>query len=99
MVLIVWSKNALLDLEDIKNYISNGIYTVSAETTVRKLLDVAIILRKHPSLGTIVPNTETRQLFVENYRIIYQFRKGNPINQDDIIYILRITHTKQLLRL
>jgi len=59
MVQIIWSNNALLDLEDIKSYISND-SALYAEITVKKLLNATIILKKHPLLGTIVPNTDVR---------------------------------------
>ncbi len=76
MVEIVWTNNALTDLEEIAEFIAKD-SAKYARFTVDKIFNQTFILKSYPLLGRIVPelnNEQIRELITGNYRIIYEFR-------------------------
>ncbi len=72
MAEIVWTSNALKDLNEIGEYIAQD-SPKYAERTVNKLYHKVEILTAYPKAGRIVPevgNEQIRELIVGNYRII-----------------------------
>jgi toxin ParE1/3/4 len=89
---VVWSPNALDDVDEIAAYIARDSPTYAA-AVVEKILDITRNLQKFPFLGRIVPesNEESiRERFVYSYRLIYQV-------QQDTITIIAVVHGKRLL--
>ena len=89
---LIWSPDALDDIEAIGNYISRD-SEFYAESTVLKIYEAPQSLVKFPELGRIVPEIENeyiRELFVFQYRIIYEIKCNE-------IHILTVIHGKRLL--
>jgi toxin ParE1/3/4 len=89
---VVWSPNALDDVDQIAAYIARDSPTYAA-AVVEKILDTTRNLQKFPLLGRIVPesNEESiRERFVYSYRLIYQV-------QEEIVIIIAVVHGKRLL--
>jgi len=87
VVKIIWTKRALIDLDDIADYIAKG-SSKYAQITVQNLIDETKILQSHPLIGRIVPEYDDenfRELIRGNYRIIYQ-------KEPTVIYILTVHH-------
>jgi len=81
MAEVVWTKNALADLNDIGEYIAKDSLKY-AELTVAKLFESPEILEKNPRADKIVPelnNESIRQLIRGSYRIIYHIVSENRI--------------------
>jgi len=73
MVKIVWTEQAIQDLNDLAEYIANDSQRY-AELTVEKLFYSVDVLELYPKTGKKVPefnDNSLRQLIVGNYRIIY----------------------------
>jgi toxin ParE1/3/4 len=80
---VVWSPNALNDVDEIAAYISRDSPTYAA-AVVEKILDITRNLQNFALLGRVVPesNEESiRERFVYSYRLIYQV-------QEEIIIII-----------
>jgi len=78
VVKIIWTKRALIDLDDIAEYIAKG-SPKYAHITVQNLIEETKILNSHPLIGRMVPeygDENFRELIRGNYRIIY---KNEPI--------------------
>ena len=93
MAEVIWSDSALLDLNDIGEYISKDSERY-AEITVNQLFTTPDILENHPKAGRIVPEFEIesiRELIQGNYRIVYQ------LVDEQIIHILAVHHSARLL--
>jgi toxin ParE1/3/4 len=89
---VVWSPNALDDVDEIAAYIARNSPTYAA-AVVEKILDITRNLQKFPLLGRIVPesNEESiRERFVYSYRLIYQV-------QEETVIIIAVVHGKRLL--
>lgn len=89
---IVWSLEALEDIESIANYIEKD-SPVYAKAVVNKFFEKVKILQEHPELGRKVPemNSETiREIFVYSYRLIYSI-------EDETITVIAVVHGKRLL--
>jgi toxin ParE1/3/4 len=89
---VVWSPNALDDVDEIAAYIARDSPTYAA-AVVEKILDVTRNLQNFPLLGRIVPesNEESiRERFVYSYRLIYQV-------QQETVTIIAVVHGKRLL--
>ncbi len=74
MVEIIWTDNAIQDLNDIGEFISKDSVRY-AEITVDKLFYSVDMLIAHPSAGRVVPESEDetiRELIRGNYRAVYQ---------------------------
>ena len=93
MAEVIWTDNAIADLNDIGEYIAKESIRY-AELTITKLFAAPDILEEYPRKGSIVPQfmDETiRQLMVGSYRIVYQLVGENRIN------ILTVHHGKRLI--
>ena len=70
---IIFSKQAIEDLNNISNYLVNIDFEIKKITIkkIKKLIDKLLIF---PSLGKVGPTSNTRELIVPNtpYKIIYQ---------------------------
>ena len=93
MVKVVWTQRALVDLDDIGEYISKD-STKYAKLTLEKLIDSARMIAMNPLSGRIVPESNDksiREIIKGNYRVIYQIRNINSA------FILTVFHTSRLL--
>ena len=76
---ILWTKEALLRLQEIEDYISKDNPAVAIEF-VDKLITVAETLTDNPEVGRVVPELsleKIRELLYKNYRIVYLIKKGS----------------------
>lgn len=90
---IFWTKEALLRLQDIEEYISRD-NPVAAIGFVDKLVSVAETIVDHPEKGRIVPELsmeKIREVLHKNYRIVYLIKKNS-------IDILTVFEGHQLLK-
>lgn len=93
MVKIVWTDNAINDLNDIGDYIAKDSVRY-AEITVLELFESVDILEEHPKAGPMVPEFEDeafRQIIRGSYRIVYR------IVDEYSIHILTVHHSSRLL--
>ena len=89
---IIWSPDALDDIKAIGEYISRD-SEFYAESTVLKIYEAPQSLVNFPKQGCVVPeigDEDIRELFVFQYRIIYEIRSST-------IHILTVIHGKRLL--
>lgn len=94
MVKLIWTDQAIDDLQNIGDYIAEDSEKY-AKLTVRKLFERVDILRQFPNAGRIVPEQneeQVRELIEGSYRIIYE-------RFDDRINILTIYHSSRELKL
>ena len=71
---VEFSPTALLDLEDIADYIAKD-NPIAAEQWVDKLVAAAEKVASHPRSGRVVPEVEDskmREVIVGDYRVIYR---------------------------
>ncbi len=90
---LFWTKEALLRLQDIEEYISRDNPIVAIEF-VDKLISLAETLIDHPEKGRIVPELSLeniRELLHKNFRIVYLVKKNS-------IDILTVFEGHQLLK-
>lgn len=90
---ILWTKEALLRLQEIENFISKDNPTIAIEF-VDKLITVAETLTDNPEKGRVVPELaleKIRELLYKNYRIVYLKKKTS-------IDILTVFEGHQLLK-
>jgi len=89
---IIWTDEALLDVEDIAEYIQrNSVFYASSVVT--QIIDTTKKLSFFPFSSRIVPeegNEFVRESFVYSYRIIFEII-------DDSVYILAVIHGNRLL--
>jgi toxin ParE1/3/4 len=88
---IVWSEEALEDIESIAEYIEKD-SPFYAKSVVTTFFEKAETLKEFALSGRIVPelnDTTIREIFVYSYRLIYQ------IENDTIIFIA-VVHGKRL---
>lgn len=89
---IIWSPNALKDIEDIAEFIArDSVYY--AESTVQKIFEAPQPLKQHPKAGRVVPEIggeSIRELFVFQYRVIYEIKV-------ETVNILTVIHGKRIL--
>ena len=84
---LIWTEPAWLDLEQSADYIARD-SPAYAGAFVQRIRSAAESLRDLPRLGRVVPELGheiTRELLVDNYRLIYEIRA-------DTLYILRLVH-------
>ncbi|OGI41837.1 MAG: plasmid stabilization protein [Candidatus Muproteobacteria bacterium RBG_16_64_11] len=89
---LIWSHEALDDIDRIAEYISRD-SPAHAQQVVERLLDFADELPAHPKLGRVVPelaDPNVRERFLYSYRLIYELT-GNTI------HVLAVIHGKRLL--
>ena len=87
MGVIVWSKLAYKDIDQIHEYISKDSHFY-ARKTIEIIIARVESLEEFPESGRVVPefeNPDIRELIENNYRIVYRFVKPT-------ITILRIHH-------
>jgi addiction module RelE/StbE family toxin len=90
---IFWTKEALLRLQEIEEYISRDNPTIAIEF-VEKVISTAETLIDNPEKGRIVPELSLgniRELIYKNYRIVYLVKKN-------MIDILTVFEGHQLLK-
>ena len=90
---IFWTKEALLRLQEIEEYISRDNSIVAIEF-VDKLISLAETLLDNPEKGRIVPELSLeniRELLHTNYRIVYLVKKNS-------VDILTVFEGHQLLK-
>lgn len=95
MAKLIWTDQAINDLDDIGNYIAENSEKY-AKLTVKKLFERTDILKTFPLTGRIVPekNEENvRELIEGNYRIIYEIVSLEQIN------VLAVYHSARNLKL
>lgn len=88
-----WTKEALLRLQDIEEYVSRDNSIVAIEF-VDKLISLAETLIDNPKKGRIVPELSLgniRELLHKNYRIVYLVKKSS-------VDILTVFEGHQLLK-
>lgn len=93
MVEIVWTNNALSDLNDIGDYIAKDSLKY-AEITVSALFESVDILELNPYSGGVVPEfnkVTIRQIIRGNYRLIYK------VASEDKIEVLTVHHCARLI--
>ena len=76
---IFWTKEALLRLQEIEEYISRD-NPIGAIEFVDKLITVAETIIDNPQKGRIVPELSfenIRELLYQNYRIVYLVKKNS----------------------
>ena len=89
---IVWSEEALEDIESIAEYIEKD-SPFYAKSVVTKFFEKAELLKEFSLTGRIVPelnDTNIREIFVYSYRLIYQI-------ENDAIIFVAVVHGKRLL--
>ncbi len=90
---IVWSPEAIEDIESISSYISRDSEHY-ASAVVMKILDVGYEIQHTPFIGRIVPEFDDeviRERIIYSYRLIYRIKEGT-------ITVAAIIHGKQLLK-
>jgi len=90
---LLWTKEALLRLQEIEEYISRD-NPVAAIEFVDKLISVAETLVDNPKKGRAVPELSLdtiRELLHKNYRIVYLVKKSS-------VDILTVFEGHQLLK-
>jgi toxin ParE1/3/4 len=94
MVKLIWTDQAIEDLENIGNYIAENSEKY-ARITIEKIFSSTKILESFPQAGRIVPEKNeknVRELIEGNYRIIYE------IISEQAIYILTVYHSTRDLK-
>ncbi len=90
---LFWTKEALLRLQEIEEYISREDPDAAAEF-VDKLISVGEKITDYPQKGRIVPELSLeniREVIYKNYRIVYLVKKNT-------VYILTVFEGHQLLK-
>jgi addiction module RelE/StbE family toxin len=90
---LIWTKEALLRLKEIDEYISRD-NPVAATDFVDKLILVAETIVDNPKKGRFVPELSLeniRELLYKNYRIVYLVKKNS-------LEILTVFEGHQLLK-
>ncbi|MBM4083261.1 MAG: type II toxin-antitoxin system RelE/ParE family toxin, partial [Planctomycetes bacterium] len=71
---IKWSEPALVDLEEIRDYIAKD-SEYYATRLVEKIIQAVEALERFPAMGRVVPEAQDqsiRELLVANYRVMYR---------------------------
>lgn len=78
MTSIVWSPQAIHDVESIRSFIAQDSSSY-AELVARRIVSAVERLHSFPESGRLVPERENpaiRELIVRPYRIVYRLRGG-----------------------
>jgi toxin ParE1/3/4 len=89
---IVWTDEALTDVEDIAEYISRDSFYY-AGAVVTNIINTTKNLESYPFAGSVVPeenNKFLREHLVYSYRIIYEIKETT-------VYVLAVVHGSRLL--
>jgi addiction module RelE/StbE family toxin len=92
MAQVIWTESALINLDEIGDYISKDSIRY-AELTVNKLFESPNILEANPLAGPVVPelqNESIRQLIRGSFRIIYH------VVDEELIEILTVHRSARL---
>lgn len=92
LVEIVWSPEAIEDIELIAEYISRD-SPIYAYSVIAKIIDVSRKLTDFPQIGRIVPEIKQdnlRECLVYSYRLVYRLEEKR-------ILIIAVIHGKRLL--
>ena len=95
MVKIGWTDQAIQDLIDIGEYISNDSERYAREV-VQSLFESVCLLKSHPKAGRIVPEYRRpylRELISGSYRVVYRIVDAYRID------ILTVHHSARLLKI
>lgn len=95
MVKLIWTDQAINDLGNIGDYISENSEKY-AKLTVKKLFEKTTTLSTYPKAGRVVPeknDENVRELIEGNYRIIYEIVSAEQIN------ILTVHHSARDLKI
>ncbi len=87
---IVWSPEAVEDIESIAEYIEKD-SQFYAKAVVNKIFQSTEKLKEFPKVGRVVPELERediRELIVYNYRLVYQVKERQ-------ILIIAVIHGKR----
>ena len=88
---IVWSPEAIEDLQSIVEYIERD-SEFYAKAVVTRILDVSRSIKDFPLIGRIVPELENkniRERFVYSYRLVYKIKTQQ-------ILIVAVIHGRRL---
>lgn len=94
MAKVIWTANALENLDDIAEYIAKDSQHY-AEITVAKLFSSTKILKTYPLSGRIVPEFELehiREIIEVGYRVVYQVTPAGNIE------VLSVRHGSKLMK-
>lgn len=89
---LIWSPQAIEDIEAIAEYIARD-STIYAESTIERIFQAPEKLMQFPKLGRVVPeknDDSVREIFVFQYRIIYEILASE-------IHILTVVHGKRII--
>ncbi|MPM22403.1 hypothetical protein SDC9_68856 [bioreactor metagenome] len=92
-MIIRWTEPAVIDLENIRDYISRDSEYYGL-IVVERIFDAVEKLSRFPNIGREVPeadNPNIREILLNNYRIIYKA-------DEDYVLILTIVHGARDLR-
>ena len=95
MVKIVWTDQAIQDLNDIGEFIAKDSERYAREV-IKTLFESTIIIESHPKAGRIVPEYNIdylRELIRGSYRIVYRIVDKYRID------ILTVHHSARQLRI
>jgi plasmid stabilization system protein ParE len=90
---VIWSREAVDDLEALAEYISRD-SSFYAAAFVNEICDASLSLSKFPERGRVVPelaNPDVHELIVREYRLVYSIEKSR-------IIILGLIHGKRDLK-
>ena len=94
MATVLFSPEALNDLEEIKSYIQDDLENdIAAANTLKKIFDRILELESFPKMGALlnsVTNTDNsyRYLLCNNYTAFYRIEK-------DSVYIFRVLYGRR----
>jgi toxin ParE1/3/4 len=91
VVRIIWTEPALVDLDQIADYISLDKPT-AAKQFVQRVFDRIEELSTHPNSGSVPPDlkgTQYRQLVIPPVRVFYRA-------QNDVVYIVYVMRGERL---
>jgi len=95
MVKIVWTEQAIKDLNDIGEFIAKSSEHYAKEV-IRYLFESTDLIESHPKAGRIVPEynlVDLRELIRGSYRVVYR------IVSKDRIDILTVHHQARQLKI
>lgn len=94
MATVLFSPEALNDLEEIKSYIQDDLENdIAAANTLKKIFDRILELESFPKMGALlnsVTNTDNsyRYLLCNNYTAFYRIEENN-------VYIVRVLYGRR----
>lgn len=92
MVSIVWTKEALQDIDGIAAFISRD-SEFYAKQFVQKLFAAVVKLERYPEAGKPLrelPQSPYKEILFKKYRIIYRFDAAH-------VYVISVHHSARLL--